>query len=56
MLRGEEPAEAQAAPDEDLELQEWEAEAFAARLLQRLGQLNKRHSLRPLLRYDEALG
>ncbi|GAC81932.1 protein of unknown function [Gordonia malaquae] len=56
MLRGEEPAEAQATPDEDLELQEWEAEAFAARLLQRLGQLNKRHSLRPLLRYDEALG
>ncbi|GAA4642567.1 ImmA/IrrE family metallo-endopeptidase [Gordonia humi] len=41
---------------EEHELQEWEAEAFAARLLQRLRQLHRRHSLRPMLRYDEALG
>ncbi len=56
MLRGEEPDETVTTSAEDLELQEWEAEAFAARLLQRLGQLDRRHSLRPLLRYDEALG
>ncbi|MCF8571014.1 hypothetical protein L5G32_12120 [Gordonia sp. HY002] len=41
---------------EELELQEWEAEAFAARLLQRLRQLHRNRSLRPMLRYDEALG
>lgn len=41
---------------EELDLQEWEAEAFAARLLQRLRQLHRNRSLRPMLRYDEALG
>ncbi|MGO3327501.1 ImmA/IrrE family metallo-endopeptidase [Gordonia sp. (in: high G+C Gram-positive bacteria)] len=41
---------------EEHELQEWEAEAFAARLLQRLRQLHRNRSLRPMLRYDEALG
>ncbi|GEE00095.1 hypothetical protein nbrc107696_05410 [Gordonia spumicola] len=56
MLRGEEPTDVETTPDDTLELQEWEAEAFAARLLQRLGQLDRRQSLRPLLRYDEALG
>lgn len=40
----------------DHELHEWEAEAFAARLLQRLNQLYRQHSWRPMLRYDEALG
>ena len=44
------------ASDADHDLHEWEAEAFAARLLQRLNQLYRRHSWRPMLRYDEALG
>ncbi|EGD53673.1 ImmA/IrrE family metallo-endopeptidase [Gordonia neofelifaecis] len=42
--------------DVDRDLHEWEAEAFAARLLQRLAQLYRGHSWRPMLRYDEALG
>ncbi|GAA4478458.1 hypothetical protein GCM10023094_22150 [Rhodococcus olei] len=37
-------------------LQEWEAEAFAVRLLQRLGQFERGDNWRPLLCYDEALG
>ncbi|ALG86078.1 ImmA/IrrE family metallo-endopeptidase [Gordonia phthalatica] len=42
--------------DAEHDLHEWEAEAFAARLLQRLNQLYRSHSWRPMLRYDEALG
>ncbi|NLG47252.1 ImmA/IrrE family metallo-endopeptidase [Gordonia sp. (in: high G+C Gram-positive bacteria)] len=45
-----------AVSDADHDLHEWEAEAFASRLLQRLGQLYRRRSWRPMLRYDEALG
>lgn len=37
-------------------LHEWEAEAFAARLLQRLGHFEQDQNWRPLLCYDEALG
>lgn len=37
-------------------LHEWEAEAFAVRLLQRLGQFERDDNWRPLLCYDEALG
>ena len=37
-------------------LHEWEAEAFAVRLLQRLGQFERGDNWRPLLCYDEALG
>lgn len=37
-------------------LHEWEAEAFAVRLLQRLGQFERGDDWRPLLCFDEALG
>lgn len=37
-------------------LHEWEAEAFAVRLLQRLGQFERGDNWRPLLCFDEALG
>ncbi|MFC9787621.1 hypothetical protein [Rhodococcus sp. NPDC127528] len=37
-------------------LHEWEAEAFAVRLLQRLGHFERDQNWRPLLCYDEALG
>ncbi|MFD4292929.1 hypothetical protein ACFWQG_06875 [Rhodococcus sp. NPDC058532] len=37
-------------------LHEWEAEAFAVRLLQRLGQFERDDNWRPLLCFDEALG
>ncbi|MGB3697800.1 MAG: hypothetical protein WBA05_10255 [Gordonia sp. (in: high G+C Gram-positive bacteria)] len=40
----------------EADLHEWEAEAFAARLLQRLSHLDRGRSWRPLIRYDEALG
>ncbi|WP_132991956.1 ImmA/IrrE family metallo-endopeptidase [Gordonia zhaorongruii] len=61
MLRGEEEPAAttdpsDVVPDADSELHEWEAEAFAARLLQRLDRLHRGTSWRPMLRYDEALG
>ncbi|MGB6126711.1 MAG: hypothetical protein WBG47_15300 [Gordonia sp. (in: high G+C Gram-positive bacteria)] len=40
----------------ELALQEWEAEAFAAQLLQRLSHLDRSNTWRPMLRYDEAFG
>lgn len=49
-------ASSEPVTDADRELHEWEAEAFAARLLQRLNQLYRSRSWRPMLRYDEALG
>ncbi|MBM7365434.1 ImmA/IrrE family metallo-endopeptidase [Gordonia hydrophobica] len=51
-----EPESESAESAADHDLQEWEAEAFASRLLQRIAQLYRRHSWRPMLRYDEALG
>lgn len=49
-------ADAEPVSQADHDLHEWEAEAFASRLLQRLSQLYRRRSWRPMLRYDEALG
>lgn len=46
---------ASADPDREA-LHEWEAEAFAVRLLQRLGQFDRGDDWRPLLCFDEALG
>lgn len=56
MLGAAAPAESVPLPETELALQEWEAEAFAAQLLQRLRHLYRRESWRPMLRYDEALG